>query len=305
MIDDFKANHTKTAFIAVIGLPNVGKSTLINTLVGKKVTIVSDKPQTTRNRIMAVLTQGQMQFVFVDTPGSHRPRTRLGEFMVKSISEAVAGVDAAVLVTEPNICIRQEELNLLNQCRRKKLPVVLALNKTDKLTDKTKLLKIIDTWQSKYNFAAVVPISALNGDGVKDLISELYAFAVDSPHFFPDDMSSDMTENMITAELIREKVLQFLREEIPHGVAVVVESINERNSRNGLILDIEATIFCERENHKGIIIGSRGQMLSQIGKAAREELEQMFDTKVNLQCRVKAREDWRNRQHYLKSFGYK
>ncbi len=305
MTNNLNKNHTKTAFIAVIGLPNVGKSTLINTLVGKKVTIVSDKPQTTRNRIMAVLTQGEMQFVFVDTPGSHRPRTRLGQFMIKSISEAVSGVDAAVLVTEPNISIRQEELNLLNQCKRKKLPVVLAVNKTDKLPDKTKLLKIIDAWQSKYDFAAVVPISALNGDGVSSLIFELDAFAIASPHFFPDDMSSDMTENMITAELIREKVLQFLREEVPHGVAVVVESINERNSRHGLILDIEATIFCERENHKGIIIGTRGQMLSQIGKAAREEIEQMFDTKVNLQCRVKAREDWRNRQHYLKGFGYK
>lgn len=305
MTDNFKNNDTKTAFIAVVGLPNVGKSTLINTLVGKKVTIVSDKPQTTRNRIMAVLTQDKMQFVFVDTPGSHRPRTRLGEFMIKSISEAVSGVDAAILVTEPNMSIKQEELNLLNQCKQKKLPVILAVNKTDKLSDKSKLLNIIDAWQSKYDFAAIVPISAMNGDGVNSLIAELDAFAIDSPHFFPDNMSSDMTENIITAELIREKVLKLLRDEVPHGVAVVVEDINERDSRQGQILDIDATIFCERENHKGIIIGRRGQMLSQIGKAAREELEQMFGTKVNLQCRIKAREGWRNRQHYLKGFGYK
>ncbi len=296
---------SKSAFIAIIGLPNVGKSTLLNTLVGRKVAIVSDKPQTTRNRIMGVQTRGDTQIVFLDTPGAHRPRTRLGDFMVKSIGEAVSGVDAAVLVTDTSNGIKQDERNLLDQCARQKLPVVLVINKTDTLADKSVLLSKISGWQSEYQFSAVVPISALTGDGMEELNQELDVFAFDGPHFFPDDMISDQPERVISAELIREKILLFLRDEIPHGIAVVVENMNERQSGQQAILDIEANIFCERESHKGIIIGKRGSMLQRIGKAAREDMESLFGSKVNLQCWIKVKEDWRNRQGLMGSFGYK
>ncbi len=298
-------NDSKSAFIAIIGRPNVGKSTLLNQLVGHKVAIVSDKPQTTRNRIMGVKTIGETQFVFLDTPGAHRPQTRLGDFMVKSISEAVSGVDAAVYVTQTGSKINQEDLNLLEQCRQQKLPVVLAINKTDTLKDKSVLLSMIAEWTDIYCFEAVVPISALMGDGIKELADEISKFAFKGPHFFPDDMVSDQPEQTIAAELVREKILCALREEVPHGVAVVVESIKERTSGDKIILDIEANIFCERESHKGILIGKQGAMLRRIGEAARIEMESLFDAKVNLQCWIKVKEDWRNRQGLLNGFGYK
>ena len=296
---------TKSAFIAIIGRPNVGKSTLLNRLVGHKVAIVSDKPQTTRNRIMGVQTRGATQFVFLDTPGAHRPRTRLGDFMVKSISEAVSGVDAAVLVTRPGSRITEEDRDLVQQCGQQKLPVVLAINKTDTLSDKSVLLAMIAGWKDIYDFAAVVPISALTGDGVEKLISELDRFAFESPHFFPDDTISDQPERVIAAELVREKILQLLRDEVPHGVAVVIESMKERDNGQDAILDIEAYIYCERESHKGILIGKQGAMLKRIGSAARIEMETLFDARVNLQCWIKVKEDWRNRQGLLSGFGYR
>lgn len=301
-----QSSQTKSAFIAIIGRPNVGKSTLLNALVGRKVAIVSDKPQTTRNRIMGVRTEGETQLVFLDTPGAHRPRTRLGDFMVKSISEAVSGVDAAVLVAEPQSGgVKTEERNLLEQCRKLKLPVVLVINKTDTLEDKALLLADIARWQGEYDFASVVPLSAMNGDGLELLLNELTAFAFESPHFFPDDMVSDQPERVLAAEIVREKMLLLLREEIPHGVAVVVESMQERESAHGPILDVEANIFCERDSHKGIIIGKRGAMLRDIGSQARQDMETVFGAKVNLQCWIKVKEDWRNRQGLLGGFGYK
>lgn len=297
--------NSKSAFIALIGRPNVGKSSLLNAIVGKKIAIVSDKPQTTRNRIMGVFTSGNTQLVFLDTPGAHRPRTRLGDFMVKSIGEAVSGVDAAVLVAEPgNGSIREEEHGLLEQCTRERLPVILAINKIDTLNNKSALLSCIDQWRSEYNFTAVVPLSALSGEGVDTLIDELSAFAFESPHFFPDDMVSDQPERVVAAELIREKMLLLLREEIPHGIAVSVERMEERGTEKGAILDIEANIYCERESHKGIIIGKSGAMLRQIGTEARLEMETLFGAKINLQCWVKVKEDWRNRQGILGSLGY-
>ncbi|HIZ19638.1 MAG TPA: GTPase Era [Firmicutes bacterium] len=297
---------TRSAFIALIGRPNVGKSSLLNAMVGRKVAIVSDKPQTTRNRIMGVLTKGETQLVFLDTPGAHRPRTRLGDFMVKSISEAVSGVDAAVLVAEPTLgAVKEEERNLLAQCRKSRLPVVLVINKTDTLAEKSRLLPVMEKWRQEYDFAAILPVSALTGDGVDDVVRELSQFTFESPHFFPDDMVSDQPERVVAAELIREKMLCLLRDEIPHGVAVVIENARERETEHGPILDLDAYIYCEKESHKGIIIGKRGAMLKEIGSQARQEMESLFGAKVNLQCWVKVKEDWRNRQGLLGSFGYK
>ena len=297
--------NTTSAFIALVGRPNVGKSSLLNTLVGRKVAIVSDKPQTTRNRIMGVLTRDTVQLVFVDTPGTHRPRTRLGDFMVKTIGEAVSGVDVGVLVVEPSPTVRDSERELLQRFRSQKLPVVLAVNKIDTVENKESLLACIAAWQQEFDFAAVLPVSALTGEGTADLLDELSAHAFESPHFFPDDTVSDQPEKVLAAELLREKMLHYLREEIPHGIAVVVEDLKERETGNGFILDIEAQIFCERETHKGMVIGKRGAMLKQISAAARLEMEAAFGAHVNLQCWVKVKEDWRNRQGLLNGFGYR
>ena len=296
---------TLSAFIAIVGRPNVGKSSLLNALVGKKVAIVSDKPQTTRNRIMGVVTRDKTQYVFLDTPGNHKPRTRLGDFMVRSIGEAVSGVDVGLLVTEPRTAIREEELQLLTQLKQKKVPILLAINKIDTLTDKAQLLTCIDAWREQADFAAIVPVSAVTGDGLDALLQELSAFTFESPHFFPADATSDQTEQAIASEVIREKMLQLLRQEIPHGIAVAIERMGERDTEKGAILDIDAYIYCERDSHKGMVIGKKGVMLKEIASRARTELEELFETKVNLQCWVKVKEDWRNRQGFLSGLGYK
>lgn len=295
---------TRSAFVALIGRPNVGKSSLLNAMVGRKVAIVSDKPQTTRHRIMGVLTRGAVQLVFVDTPGAHRPRTRLGDYMVKTIGEAMAGVDAAALVVEPAARVREEESELLDRCRREGLPVVLVINKIDTLADKTDLLACIEAWRQAYDFAAVLPVSAKHSDGVEAVADELTAFAFDSPHFFPDDAVSDQPERVVAAELVREKLLLALRDEVPHGVAVVVEDLKERTASAGVLWDVDAYIYCERESHKGMIIGKRGAMLKQVGSAARRDMEALFGVQVNLRCWVKVKEDWRNREGLLRGFGY-
>ena len=297
--------NSRSAFVAIVGRPNVGKSSLLNTLVGRKVAIVSDKPQTTRTRIMGVLTRGETQLVFLDTPGNHRPRTRLGDFMVQSIGEAVSGVDVGMLVTEPTETPRETELSLLAQFKKAGLPAVLVLNKTDLSEDKTALLPCIAAWKACFDFAAILPVSALTGEGVGDLVDTLSGFAFDSPHFFPDDAVSDQPEQVLAAELIREQMLLLLRQEIPHGIAVAVESMKERESESGPILDIDAIIYCERESHKGMVIGKRGAMLKEIASRARAEMETLFGVRVNLQCWVKVKEDWRNRQGFLGSLGYK
>lgn len=297
--------ETTSAFIALVGRPNVGKSSLLNTLVGHKVAIVSDKPQTTRNRIMGVLTRDTEQFVFLDTPGTHRPRTRLGDFMVKSIGEAMTGVDVGVLIIEPTATVRDSERDLLKKFRAQKLPVLLVINKIDTVEDKAGLLTCIDAWRQEFAFEVILPVSALTGDGVDELLAELSKYTFESPHFFPADAVSDQPEKVLAAELLREQMLLSLRDEIPHGIAVVIEHMEERQGERGIILDIDAEIFCERDTHKGMVIGKKGAMLKRISTAAREEMEKALGAHVNLQCWVKVKEDWRNRQGLLNGFGYR
>lgn len=300
------SDNTKSAFISIIGRPNVGKSSIMNQLIGQKVSIVSSKPQTTRNRIMGILTVEDTQLVFLDTPGAHRPRNRLGDYMVKTITEAISGVDAAVLVvTMDKRGFGETEEALLKDCQRHKLPVILAINKIDLVKNKEDLLEFIENVSSKFNFEAIVPVSALKGNGLDGLLEEIKKFTFKSPHFFAADSITDQPEMLLASEIVREKILRHLNDEIPHGIAVVIERFKERSTPNGDIIDIEANIFCERESHKGIVIGKKGDMLKRIGSSARGDLERIFGTKVNLQCWVKVKEDWRNRQGLITSFGYR
>jgi GTP-binding protein Era len=292
----------KSAFIAIVGKPNVGKSSLMNRILGQKVAIVSNKPQTTRNRIMGVLTRGETQLVFIDTPGLHRPHTRLGEYMVQTVEHSVSGVDAGLLVVEAGAEPGQAELELIGRFASQQLPAVLAINKVDLLQDKTKLMGQIAAFMDAYPFQAVVPISALQGDGVPALIEELCAVAQPGGHFFPEETLTDQPERVMAAELVREKLLNSLEHEVPHGIAVSVERFSERP--DAPVLDVSATIYCERESHKGIIIGKKGELLKRVGSAARKEMENFFDCRCNLQLWVKVKENWRNREALLKNFGF-
>ena len=292
---------TKTAFVAIVGRPNVGKSSLLNQLLGQKVAIVTQKPQTTRTRIMGVLTRGETQLVFIDTPGYHRPKNKLGERMIKAVGEGISGVDAALFVTEPDGELRETELELLKRLRAEKCPVVLAINKIDTVQKKETLMQRIVQLTGVFDFAAVVPVSALKGDNVELIYEELEKLAVESPHFFPDDTLTDQPERVIASEIIREKMLRLLDREIPHGVAVSIEKMRERSDKD--ILDVEAVIYCEKESHKGIIIGKKGAMLKQISTYARQDMERFFGCKINLQCWVKVKEGWRNREGLIHNFG--
>lgn len=293
----------RSAFVAIVGRPNVGKSSLLNRMLGQKVAIVSHKPQTTRTRIMGVLTEEKDQLVFIDTPGLHRPRSRLGEYMVRSVTESVAGVDACLLVVEAGRPVSPADRELLERCKAFFLPVILAINKIDLLPDKTLLMEQITQFAGLYPFEAVVPVSAETGDGVKeDLLPELKKLCQPGGHMFPEDTLTDQPERVLAAEMIREKLLRLLEGEIPHGVAVFVERMREREEGN--ITDIDATIYCEKDSHKGIIIGKNGAMLKRVGTYARQDMEEFFECKINLQLWVKVREDWRNRQGLLRSLGY-
>ena len=291
---------TKTAFVAIVGRPNVGKSSLLNQLLGQKIAIVTQKPQTTRTRIMGVLTRGETQLVFIDTPGYHKPKNKLGERMIKAVGEGISGVDAALFVTEPEGELRDTELELLRRLRAEQCPVVLAINKIDTVQKKETLMQRIVQLTGVFEFEAVVPVSALKGDNVELIYAELEKLAGESPHFFPDDTLTDQPERVIAAEILREKMLLLLDKEVPHGVAVSIERMRERP--NG-ILDIEAMIYCEKESHKGIIIGRQGATLKRISTRARQDLERFFGSKVNLQCWVKVKEDWRNREGLIRNFG--
>lgn len=294
--------RTKSAFIAIVGRPNVGKSSLLNALLGEKIAIVSNKPQTTRTRITGVRTDNDTQLVFIDTPGLHKPRTRLSNYMVKQVSDSVADVDAAILVVEAACDIQKPEQELIESFRKQHIPAILAINKIDTLDAKEKIMAQILKYSNAFEFAAVVPISALKGDGINDILGEIKKFAEPSPFFFEPDTLTDQPERVIVAEIVREKLLRSLYDEIPHGTAVAVERMKEREGQD--IIDIEVQIFCERESHKGMIIGKGGEMLKKIGTQSRQDIERFLNCKVNLKCWVKVREDWRNRENIIKSFGY-
>lgn len=291
----------KSAFIAIVGKPNVGKSSLLNVMLGQKVAIVSDKPQTTRTKIMGVLTRDNIQLVFTDTPGYHRPKTKLGEKMVKAVGDSISGVDACLFVVEPEGEMKESELELIAKFKKEKMPVILAINKIDTVKDKTQLMARIAEMTKYYSFEAVVPVSAVKQDGLSELLEELEKTAFESPHFFPDDTLTDQPERVIAGEIVREKLLRLLDKEIPHGTAVSIEKMREREDSD--ILDIEAIIYCEKESHKGIIIGKGGSMLKKVSTYARQDMEKFFGIKINLKCWVKVKEGWRNREGLIHNFG--
>ena len=291
---------TKTAMITIAGRPNVGKSTLTNYLVGEKIAIVSNKPQTTRNRICGIVTRGDTQFVFVDTPGFHRARTKLGDYMVNTVRESIADVDATSLVVEPIASVGTQEQMLLEQLKGKKSPIILVINKIDTV-EKDSLLEVIAAYSQAADFAAIIPICAKTGDGVDALLTQCEKYAVESPFLFDEDLTTDQPERQVMAEIIREKLLWCLDREIPHGTAVEITKFSERDSG---IIDIDATIYCEKASHKGIIIGKQGAMLKKISTMARSDCEKFMGTKVFLTTWVKVKENWRDSDFLVRNFGY-
>lgn len=294
--------ENKTEFVAIVGRPNVGKSSLLNSMLGQKISIVSPKPQTTRTRIMGVLTQNETQIVFIDTPGLHKPRTHLGEYMVKSVRESIVGVDICLLVVDAGSKILSSEIEFINKFKKLNIPAILAINKIDLISSKESIMNLIEKYSEMFDFEAIVPLSARTKDGVNILVNELKKFAMPSEHFFDSDAITDQPERVIASEIIREKILRFLDKEIPHGVAVIIEKMRERKESS--ITDIDATIYCEKDSHKGIIIGKKGSMLKKIGSCARQDMERFFSCKINLNIWVKVKEDWRNRESILRSLGY-
>lgn len=292
--------NNKSAMITIAGRPNVGKSTLTNAIVGEKITIVSHKPQTTRNRICAIVNRKDCQLVFVDTPGFHKPRTKLGDYMVNVVKSSIADVDAVILMVEPIANVGIQEKELIGQIKAADVPCILVINKIDTV-EKESLLSVIAAYQDEMDFEAVIPVSAKWHDGVAELLSECEKFAVEGPLFFPEDMVTDQPEKQVMAEIIREKLLWNLEREIPHGTAVEITKFSERDDG---IIDLEATIYCEKPSHKGIIIGKNGQMLKKISTMAREDCEKFMGTKVYLQTWVKVKENWRDSQYLIGNFGY-
>ena len=291
---------TKTAFIAILGRPNVGKSTLLNQILKEKIAAVSNKPQTTRTRITGILTKGNTQYVFLDTPGIHLPKTKLGDVMIKEINNAVVDVDAALLMVEAGDTVGPAEESLIRKLESSGTPVILLINKIDD-NKKSIILTTIDSFSKRFDFAAVIPISALNGDGVEEIFGELEPFVSEGDWFFPSDAVTDQPERAIAAEIIREKLLRLLDKEIPHGTAVVIEDFTDVR---GHLIKIRATIYCEKNSHKGIIIGRNGAMLKKIGTYAREDLEAFFGAKVNVDLWVKVKENWRDDIMSLNNLGF-
>ena len=290
----------KSAMITIAGRPNVGKSTLTNAIVGEKITIVSHKPQTTRNRICAIVNRKDCHLVFADTPGFHKPRTKRGDYMVNVVKCSIADVDAVILMVEPIANVGIQETELIAQIKAADVPCILVINKIDTV-EKESLLSVIAAYQDEMDFEAVIPVSAKWHDGVAELLTECEKFAVEGPLFFPEDMVTDQPEKQVMAEIIREKLLWNLEREIPHGTAVEITKFSERDDG---IIDLEATIYCEKPSHKGIIIGKNGQMLKKISTMAREDCEKFMGTKVYLQTWVKVKENWRDSQYLIGDFGY-
>ena len=292
--------NTKTAMITIAGRPNVGKSTLTNYLVGEKIAIVSNKPQTTRNRICGIVTRKDTQFVFVDTPGYHRARTKLGDYMVNTVRESIADVDATILVVEPIASVGTQEADLIEKIKASKCPAILAINKIDTV-EKESLLEVIAAYSETGLFDAIIPISAKTGDGVDALLKTCEKYAQESPFLFDEDLTTDQPERQVMAEIIREKILWNLEKEIPHGTAVEITRFTERDSG---VIDIDATIYCEKASHKGIIIGKQGAMLKKISTQARHDCEKFMGTKVYLTTWVKVKENWRDSDFLVRNFGY-
>ena len=295
-------HNFKSGFVTLIGRPNVGKSTLMNHLIGQKIAITSHRPQTTRNRIQTVYTSEEGQIVFVDTPGIHKAKNKLGNYMVRIAERTLTEVDVVLWLVEPTTFIGAGEKHILEQLKKVKTPVILVINKTDKVK-KEEVLTFIDAYRKEMEFSEIVPVSALKGDNTDVLISCIMKYLPYGEPFYDEDTVTDQQELQIVAELVREKALRCLEEEIPHGIAVVIESMKFRKGQSA-IADIEATIICERESHKGIIIGKKGAMLKRIGSQARPEIEEMLECKANLQLWVKVRKDWRDSDLYMKNFGY-
>jgi len=292
---------TKNVMVTIAGRPNVGKSTLTNALVGEKISIVSNKPQTTRNRIFAILNQEDTQIILTDTPGFHRAKNRLGDYMVKCVEESVADVDVIALVVEPIANVGAQEEALIAKIKATRAPSVLVINKIDTV-EKPELLEVIAAYSAKHTFDAIIPVSARKKQGLDELIEEFKKHAIDGPQLFPDDMVTDQPERQVCAEFIREKLLLCLQHEIPHGTAVEITRFAQRDSDD--VIEVEATIFCERDSHKGIIIGKKGAMLKKIGEMARRDMETFMGAKVYLQTWVKVKENWRDSSNLLRNFGY-
>ncbi|MDR2932220.1 MAG: GTPase Era [Oscillospiraceae bacterium] len=295
--------NTKSAFVAIVGRPNVGKSSLLNAFVGEKVAIVTSKPQTTRTRITGVLTRGDTQLVFIDTPGIHNPKTKLSNYMVRQIKESVADVDISVLVCEPTGPVADTERDLIESFKARKMPAILAVNKIDALPRKDMMMEKIAALSALYDFSDIVPISVTQGDGLGILLDKISGFAAEGPHFFDDDAYTDQPERVIVAEIIREKLLENLMDELPHGIAVGIERMKERE--DGDMMDIHAVIYCEKGSHKGMVIGKKGAMLKKIGTLARQDIERFLACRINLQCWVRVKDDWRNREGLIREFGFK
>ena len=292
---------TKTAMITIAGRPNVGKSTLANALVGEKIAIVSHKPQTTRNRICAIVDRGDTQLVFIDPPGFHRPRTKLGDYMVNVVNQSVADVDAVILLVEPIANVGPQEQELIEKIKEANVPAILVINKIDTV-EKENLLPVIAAYKDLMDFVDVIPISAKWHDGLDSLMQVCEGFAQEGPFMFPEGISTDMPEKQVMAEIIREKLLWNLEKEIPHGTAVEITKFSERDDG---IIDLDATIYCEKASHKGIIIGKQGAMLKKISSLARQDMEKFMGTKVYLETWVKVKENWRDNVNYVRSFGYR
>ena len=290
---------TKTAFIAIVGRPNVGKSTLMNALLGEKVAIVSSKPQTTRNRIMGILTKEENQFVFLDTPGIHKPKSKLGSYMMKSVRSSLGSADAVILIADAGRAPGETERNVIEQIKKDELPAMLVLNKID-LYNREQIAETISQYAELYNFNAFVPVSAMKGKNVEDVLEEAEKFLYEGDWFFEEDMLTDQPEKQIASEIIREKLLRMLSKEIPHGTAVVIEEFKDEET----LISIRAEIYCEKASHKGIIVGKNGETLKKIGSYAREDMEAFFGVKVYLNLWVKVKENWRDSDFNLNNFGF-